>query len=156
MIRIEIPDFRTFELEHLVLDYNGTIARDGALLEGVPEALGKLRDALAIHVLTADTFGNATEQLSGIGITPTILEAGDHTLEKARIVGKLGADRCVAIGNGSNDTAMLEAAALGIAVCGSEGLSTQLLTTAEVLAPGIVEALELLIFPKRLVATLRR
>ena len=42
MLNLEIPDFGTLHLEHLVLDYNGTLAQDGKLLTGVSERLGHL------------------------------------------------------------------------------------------------------------------
>jgi soluble P-type ATPase len=51
---------------------------------------------------------------------------------------------------------MLEAAALGIAVLGDEGLATEALQAADVVAGSIVQALDLLIRPARLVATHRR
>ena len=34
MITVNIPGYRKIELEHLVLDHNGTLACDGKLLEG--------------------------------------------------------------------------------------------------------------------------
>lgn len=34
MIEINIPGFGSLELDHLVLDYNGTMALDGQLIEG--------------------------------------------------------------------------------------------------------------------------
>jgi soluble P-type ATPase len=61
----------------------------------------------------------------------------------------------VAIGNGRNDRRMLEAAALGIALIQREGAAVAALTSADVAATGILDALELLQMPKRLVATLR-
>ena len=42
MLAIAIPGFRDLEVEHLVLDYNGTLAIDGRLIPGVREALGAL------------------------------------------------------------------------------------------------------------------
>ena len=39
MLTISIPGFRVLELEHLVCDYNGTLACDGHLLDGVKERL---------------------------------------------------------------------------------------------------------------------
>ena len=35
MIAVDIPGYRELRLEHLVLDYNGTLAEDGKLLPGV-------------------------------------------------------------------------------------------------------------------------
>ncbi len=39
MIEVNVPGFGNLRLQHLVLDYNGTLSRDGGLLEGVREAL---------------------------------------------------------------------------------------------------------------------
>ena len=69
---------------------------------------------------------------------------------------RLGAERVVAIGNGANDAEMLAAAALGIAVLGPEGLATATLRAVDVVVGRIEDALDLLLQPQRLVATLRR
>ena len=53
MIRIEIPGRDVITVEHLVLDYNGTVAEDGRLIEGVEERMRALKDLVEIHVLTA-------------------------------------------------------------------------------------------------------
>jgi len=37
MIEISIPGGRDYQLQYLVLDYNGTIAVDGYLVEGVKQ-----------------------------------------------------------------------------------------------------------------------
>ena len=58
MVDIEIPGFAKFHFAHLVLDVNGTIAKDGQLLDGVAELLAQLQPKLAIHLVTADTHGN--------------------------------------------------------------------------------------------------
>ena len=42
MIEINIPGRDILRIEHLVLDYNGTIAVDGALIEGIQERLQRL------------------------------------------------------------------------------------------------------------------
>ncbi len=80
----------------------------------------------------------------------------DEALQKRRLIASLGAASTVAIGNGKNDVLMLEAAAVGIAVMGPEGLSTEALAKADVLFSRIDEAFDLLGHPRRLVATLRR
>jgi soluble P-type ATPase len=61
----------------------------------------------------------------------------------------------VCVGNGRNDRLMLQEAGLGIAVVQGEGAAVQTALTADVLAPDILTALDLLIHPLRLVATLR-
>ena len=67
----------------------------------------------------------------------------------------LGQVSVVAIGNGNNDVGMLAAAGLGIAVLGPEGTASRALTAADLVAGDICSALELLLFPQRLFATLR-
>ena len=42
MIAHKIPGFGALRLEHLVLDYNGTLALDGRLLRGVRPRLRRL------------------------------------------------------------------------------------------------------------------
>lgn len=67
----------------------------------------------------------------------------------------LGVEQTAAIGNGRNDHLMLAAAALGIAVIGEEGASAQTILASRVVCRDIISALDLLLKPKRLVATLR-
>ena len=66
----------------------------------------------------------------------------------------LGA-RTVAFGNGANDALMLRKARLGICVMHGEGASLQALLASDVLVASAEEALDLLLKPARLVATLR-
>ena len=61
----------------------------------------------------------------------------------------------IAIGNGNNDADMLSAAALGIVVLGGEGSAVRPLMQADVFARDITDALDLLLNPTRLLATLR-
>jgi soluble P-type ATPase len=59
------------------------------------------------------------------------------------------------VGNGRNDRLMLEAAALGLAVILGEGASSATLAAADAVCLSIADALDLLIHPLRLTATLR-
>jgi soluble P-type ATPase len=68
----------------------------------------------------------------------------------------LGAGRVVAVGQGANDAGMLKEAALGICVLSKEGVALESLLAADLLAPDILSALELLERPLRLVASLRK
>ena len=156
MIELNIPGRGIVQLQHLVSDVNGTLAFDGALLPGVSRALLTLRDRLELHLLTADTHGRQAEIDHQLGLEATRIAPGGEAEAKAAYVHELGAGTVVAIGQGANDAAMLEAAAIGIAVHSSEGLAVEALTRADVLATDILAGLELLEHPLRLVATLRR
>jgi P-type E1-E2 ATPase len=155
MIELEVPGQGLLCLEHLVLDLNGTIAVDGQVLPGVAERLAKLSGRLTIHLLSADTRGRAAETARQLGLSLARVTAGNEAYRKAQLVAELGHQGAVAIGNGANDRLMLEAAVLGIAVVGREGLAVAALTAADIAASSIEDALDLLLNPQRLIATLR-
>ncbi|MFH1002750.1 MAG: ATPase P [Chloroflexota bacterium] len=155
MIGINIPGFNELRLTHLVLDYNGTIAAHGRLIRGVPEKLEVLAHRLAIHILTADTFGTVREQVSPLPAHLIVIPPGDQAHAKCEYVRQLGAELTVAVGNGRNDRLMLKEAALGIALLQAEGAAVEALMAADVVAPDILAALDLLLAPDGLIATLR-
>ncbi|MGH2493640.1 MAG: HAD family hydrolase [Ktedonobacteraceae bacterium] len=152
MIRIDIPGRGIVELTHAVFDVNGTIAVDGILIAGVAERLQSLREHLSIHILTAGTHGNLAEIEQSLGIPLQIISTGE---DKARFVQQLGPEHVIAFGNGSNDTAMLRLSAIGIAVFATEGVSLRALQAADALVHGPLDAIDLVLNPKRLIATLR-
>lgn len=155
MLAIDIPGFGNLRLEHLVLDFNGTLAVDGQLLPGAGPLLRQLGETLTVHVLTADTFGRAGQELAGLPLQLIVLDTKEQALAKLDFVTKLDVQHVVAIGNGRNDAKMLGAVALSIAVVQREGGAGVVLQNADVVSPSIVDALELLRYPLRLTATLR-
>jgi soluble P-type ATPase len=155
MLTIAVPGYETLRLEHLVLDFNGTLACDGVLMAGVTERLDELSRQLSIHVVTADTFGNAAAALAGLPCRLSILPVENQDAGKLAYVERLGCDKVVCIGNGRNDRRMLKAAALGIAVIQREAASSETVIAADIVAIDILDALDLLTHPLRLAATLR-
>jgi len=155
MLEINIASFGQLRLHYLVLDVNGTIALDGQLLSGVSERLRRLSDVLEPSLVSADTQGTLSDLADSLKIKAKRLGPGDESAQKAEWVESLGPAKVVAIGNGANDAEMLARAALGIAVMGNEGLSVKSLGAADIVAPGIEVALDLLLQPRRLIATLR-
>lgn len=156
MLEVVIPGRGVLRLAHLVLDVNGTIALDGALLPGVADRLRALGGSLAIHLLTADTHGRQDELDRALGLQATRLTADRSQVEqKAEHVRRLGSAAVVAVGNGANDALMLREAALGIAVVGGEGAAAAALREADVVVTDVLAALDLLLNPRRLMATLR-
>jgi len=155
MIEIEIPGSDTLKIEHFVTDFSGTLSEDGILLPGVKEKLQALSKELSVHVLTSDTFGRAKEELKGLSCTIQVLEGEGHTAQKEKYILGLGAEKVAAAGNGNNDVFMLRAAGLSIAVCLKEGCSVKALEVSRILVHSPIDAIDLLLFPKRLTATLR-
>ena len=155
MIEIDIPGNKILQLEHLVLDYNGTLAFDGALIDGVKECLAELSQMLTIHVITADTFGSVKKALEDIDCNLALIPLDRQDVAKQEYVKNLGCEKTVSMGNGVNDRLMLKSSALGVAVIQEEGAAFKTLASADIVCTDIKSALSLLNNPLRLIATLR-
>ena len=155
MLEIAIPGFGQVKLEHLVSDFTGTLTVDGALIPGVKERLNNIAQFLSVHIVTADTFGTAREQLRDIQCATVFLTGADQDIQKEDYIKKLGPDHVAAVGNGNNDRRMLHAARLGIAVIEGEGASAQAVMAATIVVRSIADAFDLLLNPTRCKATLR-
>ena len=151
-LRYEIPGTGELLFETLLLDLNGTLTDRGRLIEGVNDRLQRLRSALIILLLSADTLGTLGELSRGLGVSGQRIAEGS---EKSALVRELGAAKCVAIGNGRNDAAMLAEARLGIAVIGPEGASSITLASSDLVCTSIIDALDLLIDHSTMASSLR-
>ena len=156
MQKIAIPNYANLEVSHIVLDYNGTLASHGIVSVQTREVLHQLTALYHVYVITADTFGTVKQELEAFDLEVIVLSSKDHTAEKAQLIQKLGVTQTVAMGNGNNDALMLEHAVVSIALIGSEGCAVETMQAADIVCSSISDAMELLIHPKRLVATLRR
>ncbi len=154
-MELSVPGWGSHTIEHVVLDMNGTITLDGELLDGVTQRLADLAARIHVAVITADTHGGAAKLEESLGLETVVLRTGGEAEQKAEFVRRLGADRCVAIGNGANDVLMLSESALGICVIGREGASIAAVAAADLAVADIRDALDMLLRPRRLVATLR-
>lgn len=155
MIKFEIPGYGNIELDNLMLDLNGTMAIDGVLIAGVKERLNALSELLDIYVVTADTFGTAKISLKGVKCEILILEENNQQKQKWQYLKEVGASRTVAIGNGMNDLMMIERSELGIALIQQEGCAAETILKANLIFTSINDALDILINPLRLTASLR-
>ena len=88
-----------------------------------------------------------------LGYPLQVIKSGE---DKVRYVQQLGPANVIAFGNGANDVGMLRTAAVGVAVITAEGVATSALQAADVLVSSPLDAIDLVLKPKRLVATLRR
>jgi len=156
LIELTLPGRNlVLELHHLMLDLNGTLTVDGQLIPGVKERIKNLKDKLDVHLLTADTLGRGAEAAAELGTKLNRVDADRGNQDKKEYLLKLGKENTVAVGNGYNDVHMLEEAVLGIAVIGKEGCSVEAVRRADIVVNDINDALDLLLRPKRLIATLR-
>lgn len=155
MIKIEIPGRGELEIEHVIFDVNGTLALDGNLLPGVPELIKDLGKLIEIHLLTADTHGKQKEIDRHLGLYAVRINKGNEALQKAEYLLNLDG-ATTAIGQGANDSLMIKEAEIGICVLSDEGASAETVLAADIIAPDIQSAINLLLHPKRLVASLRK
>ena len=155
MLQINIPGREKLEFQYLVLDFNGTLALDGYLKQGVPPRLKELSEYLKIYVLTADTHGSVHHEMEGMPCEVHVIRPDRQDEAKADFIRKLGGDKTISIGNGLNDRMMLQEAKLGLLVIQEEGVATAAYMASDVICSNINDALDLLLKPDRLRATLR-
>ena len=155
MLELHIPGWGDARLASALFDFNGTLAQNGRLEESTRALLRQLGRHLELYVISADTHGTLAQMIAGLPLQARRIRGELGAEEKRRLVLELGAERTVALGNGRNDVAMLREAALGIAILGAEGVAVETLLAADLVFPHIDEALESLLNPRRLLATLR-
>ncbi|UCE82020.1 MAG: HAD family hydrolase [Deltaproteobacteria bacterium] len=155
-LNLEIPGWGLLRLRQGLFDLNGTLCLDGILPETVQERLHRLQDILEVYVITADTHGTVADLVRDFAdLEIARIQAGNEAWQKRALLERLGASHTVALGNGANDALMLRGACLGICVMQGEGISSRALLASDVLVRSAEEALDLLLKPDRLVATLR-
>jgi len=118
----------------------------------VAHRLARLARVTRVHVLTADTFNKAADALEGLPVELVRIKNAD---DKLNWLSQRGFDQCIVIGNGRNDVKWVKEAAVGIAVIGPEGCAGDLLRVADVVVNSIEDALDMVLHPLRLKATLR-
>ena len=154
-MKIVIPEYKTLNVDTIFLDFNGTIAVDGIVPQSVKERLQILGEEFRIYVLTADTHGKAEEQCEGLPVILHTFPSGNARDYKKEILKSMGGKHSVAIGNGRNDELMLKEAALGIGVMDREGMCAGVFKSADLVVRSMQDALDLLIYPSRIIAGLR-
>ncbi|BBH24352.1 hypothetical protein Back11_56970 [Paenibacillus baekrokdamisoli] len=154
-MQVLIPGQDKLLINHLVLDFNGTIALDGRILPNVREKLIELDKLLKIHVLTADSNGSAARECEGLPVELHVIGKDDQREEKSSFVRKIAPGVAV-LGNGVNDELMFREADLSIAVIGKEGCATATLMASKIVVTDIIDGLDLLLMHHRLIPTLRK
>ncbi len=154
MLTINIPGRAPMTLSHLILDYNGTIALDGEIIDAIRPRLEALSKDLSICVITADTHGTAAKKCQSLPLEVLTFPTEQVGLIKAQKARELTGG-VVCIGNGYNDIEMAKVCELSICVMGAEGCCGKLLSESDVVVTSIEDALDLLLRPDRLRATLR-
>ena len=156
MVSIDIPGKGKMNIENLVLDFNGTIAYDGNIKNGIREKIQRVHEmGINIYILTADTYHQAAEQVKDMPVTLEIFDVDNAALSKREIVNNIDSKLTMTIGNGNNDVEMFEESILSVAVIGDEGCAVKAIFAADIITNNIDDAIDLLLNPHRIKATLR-
>jgi P-type E1-E2 ATPase len=156
MIMIDIPGDKSIIVKNVVFDFNGTIAEDGIIIEEIKEKIKELSNKdINVFILTSDTYGTVAKQSKDLPVTVEVFNKENAAEDKKKIVEKLGCDATVAIGNGRNDTEMFRNSVLSIAVIGKEGCFSKAIFEADIVVNNSIDAVDLLLKPSRIKATLR-
>ena len=156
MVSIDIPGKGKMNIENLVLDFNGTIAYDGNIKNGIREKIQRVHEmGINIYILTVDTYHQAAEQCKDMPVTLEIFDVDNAALSKREIVNNIDSKLTMTIGNGNNDVEMFEESILSVAVIGDEGCAVKAIFAADIITNNIDDAIALLLNPHRIKATLR-
>lgn len=156
-IDVKIPWGEKYIIENVVFDLNGTLATNGKIAKSTEDLLKKLAKQAKIYIITADTHNTAKQLEKEIGEFAEIfvLKSDEHDLEKARFVHTLGFRETVTLGNGANDLKMVEEGILSFAVIAGEGAYAPLLGKVDMVVHNVDHAIEMLLNPMKIVATIR-
>jgi len=158
-IAVDIPGFGKLQINAILSDYTGTLSFAGKLSPGVKDRLLRLAQLVDIHVLTADSFGTAEEELQGLPLVCRKLTGPGEDGQKLRYAMELDPRSLASFGNGNNDLLHMklvkESGGLTVAVDNGEGCAHEAIRHANLIVAGAVNALDLLLEPMRLRATLR-
>jgi len=153
-MEFNIPGTGRIKIETIILDLNGTVTVNGRIVRGLKRRLERLKkQGIRVIILSGDTRGNASKVAGKLGIE--LIKATTQD-EKEKEALKLDPSTCASIGNGLIDAKNIERVRLGIVTMQSEGVHVQTLRAADIVVPSVIDALDLFIHEKRLVATLRK
>lgn len=152
---LNIPGRDNIQVTNVILDFNGTIAIDGKLIDGVSEKINTLSNVVNFYVVTADTYGTVERELSGVNCSIINLSNSDEFKNKLEVLISLGKNKTLCVGNGFNDRIVLKESVLGISLLQEEGLSVEALVASDLVCKSIIDVFKCIENPNRIIATLR-
>jgi len=180
MISIERPGQGNLEIEFVLLDFDGTLANDRRVHPKAKDKINLLSKRTKIYIFvnppispfdkidpSAPPFNKGgkggillkeliEERLRKVKAEIVYLPEGDSSRRKLDLLRQLGPTRCVAIGNGVDDAAMIHEAGIGICIISKEGSSAEAMKNADLVFADILDALDFLLKPLRQKTTLSK
>lgn len=152
---LNIPGREGIKISHVILDFNGTIAIDGKLIDGVSNKINSLARSLNFYVVTADAYGTVSRELMRVNCQIINLSKSEEFQNKLDVLIALGKNETLCIGNGFNDRIVLKESVLGISILQDEGLNVEALTASDFVCKSILDAFSCIENPDRIKATMR-
>lgn len=152
---LAIPGMEQIDIKNVLLDYNGTIAVDGKLIDGVDRLINELAGEIDFHIITADTYGSVEKELGDVDCTVVRIPEEKQDAGKLDYLLKLGKEKTLGVGNGKNDRLMLKESIIGIAVIQEEGVCVEALLAADIACKSIMDVFAYFKRTNRIKATLR-
>ncbi len=154
MIRIERPGLSPVEIEFVLIDLEGTLAIDRRVHPKAKDKINLLSKRARIYILTKEKKELIEENLRKVKAEIVYFAESGSSQRKLDLLHQLGPARCVAIGNGADDAAMIKEAAIGISIIGKEGSAGEAVRNSDLVFTDILDALEFLLKPLRQKTTL--
>jgi len=156
MIAIYRPGQDPLEIEFILLDFEGTLAADRRVHPKAKDKINLLSKRTKIYILTKGEKEPAEETLRKVKAEMVHFPEGESAQGKLNLLRQLPPARTVAIGNGADDTMMIEEAGFGICVISKEGTTVETMKKADLVVSNVLDALDFLLKPLRQKATLGR
>ncbi len=154
MISIQRPGQEPIEIDHILIDFEGTLASDGRVHPKAKDKINLLSKRTKIYILIKGEQEKVKETLRRVKAELFFAKEDDSSLQKLDLLLNLGPPRTAVIGNGIDDFRMMEEAGLSMVVIGKEGTSGKLIQRADLIFTNIIDALDFLLKPLRQKATL--
>lgn len=106
-----------------------------------------------MYLFTGDTQGNAAAIAKDLGIEVRVTKDAQAKADEAKT---LHPKTAATIGNGRIDLELFKTVRLRILTLQAEGVHPLTMLESDVIVPSVLDALDLLLKPKRLIATLRK
>jgi len=118
-------------IEYILIDFEGTLAVDRRVHPKAKDKMNLLSRRTKIYVLAQGQDQAVEEVLKKVKAEIVHLKEGESSQGKLNLLNKLGPQQTVAVGNGQDDVAMVEAAGLGICVISKEGTASETVEKAD-------------------------
>jgi soluble P-type ATPase len=154
MISIQRPGQEPYEIDFILIDFDGTLASDRRVHPKAKDKINLLSKRIKIYILTKGEKEGVEEVLKKVKAEIVYLDEGKSSQQKLDLLRRLGVSRTVAVGNGVDDAPMMEEAGFSLCVIGKEGTFSETMNKADVVFTDILDALDFLLKPLRQRATL--